>query len=243
MTPQSHKPAIKAVLFDLDDTLWPLAPVLAKAEDQVFAWLAQHAPKVTQRYTIESMREQRNALLLAQPHLHINMLNLRQLAMIEVFQQCGEDIGKVDAAISLFADARNAVTAFPDVVPALHRLGKKLALGTITNGTADLAIIGLAQHFQFSLAAYQFGHAKPAIGIFHSACEAMGITPHEAVYVGDDLLLDVEAAQQAGMRAVWMNRGLSASVETLHPHVIPDAVCADLVELEQILDQWQCDGA
>ncbi|WP_308622030.1 HAD hydrolase-like protein [Massilia sp. Se16.2.3] len=46
-------------------------------------------------------------------------------------------------------------------------------------------------------------------GHFPGRLRAPGVAPGEAVYVGDDLLLDVEGAGRAGMRAVWMNRTAS----------------------------------
>ena len=51
------------------------------------------------------------------------------------------------------------------------------------------------------------------------------------MYVGDDPLLDVHGAQQAGLRAVWMNR----FNRTLPGHVLPDASCTTLIELEEWL--------
>jgi len=101
-------------------------------------------------------------------------------------------------------------------------------LGTISNGFADLKHIGLADHFRTSLAAHQFGSAKPDPAIFHAACDALQLTPAETVYVGDDLTLDVLGAQQAGLQAVWMNR----FNRPLPPHVKPDAICTNLYELD-----------
>jgi len=49
------------------------------------------------------------------------------------------------------------------------------------------------------------------------------------VYVGDDLYFDVTGAQNAGMRAVWMNR--RASDAHLAAGVQPDAICANFDEL------------
>jgi putative hydrolase of the HAD superfamily len=69
-----------------------------------------------------------------------------------------------------------------------------------------LQTIGLARHFDASVAAPSFGVAKPDPRIFLEACRLLGVAPGEAVYVGDDLLLDVAGAQGAGLRAVWMNR-------------------------------------
>ena len=49
----------KAILFDLDDTLWPIAPVILQAEDSLFAWLREHAPRVAERFTVASLRQAR----------------------------------------------------------------------------------------------------------------------------------------------------------------------------------------
>ena len=132
--------------------------------------------------------------------------------------------------MAVFADARNAVTPFDDVAPGLAQLRQRVVVGSISNGFADLQAIGLAHHFQVSIAAHTFGRAKPDPLIFHTACEALGVTPSEAVYVGDDLTLDVDGAQKAGLRGVWMNR----FGRDLPEHVRPDAVCVTLHEL----DQW-----
>lgn len=40
----------KAILFDLDDTLWPIAPVILQAEQTLHAWLQAHAPRVAERF-------------------------------------------------------------------------------------------------------------------------------------------------------------------------------------------------
>jgi putative hydrolase of the HAD superfamily len=53
----------------------------------------------------------------------------------------------------------------------------------------------------------------------------MGVAPAAAVYVGDDLRLDVAGAQGAGLRAVWLNRG--GSDAHLAAGIVPDAICAD----------------
>lgn len=219
----------KAILFDLDDTLWPIMPVLVAAENTLFAWLTEHAPKVAQRYSIDSLRQHRLALLTAQPQLHLDLGALRRLALCAVFEAAGEDPAKVEPAMTLFLDARNAVTLYHDVLPVLTRLQGKILLGTISNGNADLEKIGLAHHFKVSLAAGPFGRAKPDAAIFHAACAALGVAPGEAIYVGDDLLLDVAGAQQAGMRAVWINR--HGSDAHLAAQIEPDAICASFDEL------------
>ncbi|MDR6584970.1 HAD family hydrolase [Herbaspirillum sp. BH-1] len=224
-------PPIEAVLFDLDDTLWAIEPVLVRAEGLLYDWLRQHAPAVAAAHTVASLRERRMALMQTDPIYRIDLWKLRHTALTEVFREHDVDLTLVDPAMALFSEARSTVALFDDVEPALLRLKDKLTLGSVSNGFADLERIGLAGHFGVSIAAHRFGRAKPDPAIFHAACEALQVAPGATVYVGDDPLLDVQGAQQAGLRAVWMNR----FARTLPDGIYPDAICRDLHELHDWL--------
>jgi len=229
----------KAILFDLDDTLWPIAPVIASAETALHTWLAEHAPKVAQAFTIDELRARRMALLAQQPDYELDLARLRRAGLEAAFAHVGEDVTRLDAAMAHFATARNAVKPYDDVLPGLLRLAEKVTLGSVSNGNADLEVIGLAHHFRVSLAAARFGKAKPDPDIFLAACEALGVAPHEAVYVGDDLRLDVEGAQKAGLRAVWLNR--TGSTAHLEAGIAPDAHLHQFRELIAWLEQQLAD--
>lgn len=225
--------AIKAILFDLDDTLWSIVPVIKRAEDALFDWLSVHAPAVSRQFTIESLRARRQELMAADPVYQLDLRRLRHAGLTEAFLSAGEDLALVDQAMEIFSRARNQVTPFDDVLPALDRLRGRVALGSVSNGVADLHAIGIAHYFQVSLAAHRIGCAKPDPIIFHAACDAIGVAPHEAVYAGDDPLLDVQGAQAAGLQAVWIRRAELEPVRPLPDHVRPEAVCTTLLELEQ----------
>jgi putative hydrolase of the HAD superfamily len=224
---------IKAILFDLDDTLWPIVPVIERAETILFDWLATHAPGVVQRFTIEDMRARRMVLMATESRLAMDLRALRHAALTEAFILCGEDPVNVDQAMAVFSKARNNVTIYHDVQPSLTRLAGRVMLGSVSNGVADLEAIGLAHHFKVSVAAHRFGCAKPDAAIFHTACDALGVAPAEAAYVGDDPVVDVEGAQKAGLRGIWINRCGVEPGRALPDHIHPDAICTTLVELEQ----------
>lgn len=218
---QQRRPWPKAVLFDLDDTLWPIAPVIIEAEQVLFAWLREHAPLVAQQFTIDTLRHARLELLARKPEFQLDLGALRRAGLIAAFEQAGEDAAKVELAMTEFFAARNAVIPYDDVLPGLLRLKNRVRLASVTNGNADLQTIGLARHFEVSVAAPGFGVAKPHAAIFMEACRQLGVDASEAVYVGDDLRLDVYGAQRAGLRAVWMNR--TAQPNHLAGEVQPDA--------------------
>lgn len=223
---------IKAVLFDLDDTLWPIVPVIRRAEAILHDWLATHAPAVTAQFGPDELREIRSRLIAADPACQVDLMRLRHAVLSEAFQACAADQALIGPALEVFQRARNAVTPYDDVLPGLTSLATRLKVGSISNGAADLEEIGMAHHFHYSIAAHQHGCAKPDAAIFHHACAALGVAPAQAVYVGDDPALDVEGAQKAGMLGVWMDRGGTDSGKTLPPHITPDATFSNLIDLE-----------
>jgi HAD superfamily hydrolase (TIGR01549 family) len=230
-----------ALLFDLDDTLWPIGPVIAAAETSWHAWLAERAPGVAAAFSVAELRARRMALAEQRPELIADLYQLRRVALEQVFAETGGDPAHIDGAMLHFAERRNAVTPFADVLPVLPLLQGMLRLGVITNGNADLEVIGLHHHFEYALASARFGRAKPDPAIFLAACEAMCVAPQDAVYVGDDLRLDVQGAQGAGLRAVWMNR--NGSDAHLAAGVTPDAICATFDELlDWVRKQMQAPG-
>lgn len=225
---------IRALLFDLDDTLWPITPVIERAETLLFDWLSDQVPRVTERYTIAAMRKRRSELMAEHPRFRVDLWALRHAALHEAFVACGADTTRIEEAMNVFTTARNQVTLFDDVLVCLPRLAKRITLGSLTNGAADLRQIGLNHHFAVSLAAHEIGRAKPDPAVFHAACEALALPPSQVAYVGDDLRLDVEGAQKAGLRGIWLNRHRAAKPAE-QAHIEPDASLASLHELEQWL--------
>jgi 2-haloalkanoic acid dehalogenase type II len=222
---------IQALVFDLDDTLWPLVPLIHNAENQVHTWLEQHAPKVTQAFSVQDLKEKRMALIPSDPRFSYDLWALRHTALKHVLAEVGEHTDKADQAIQVFFHARNQVQFFPEVKEVLTILQKNYTLASISNGFADLHSIGIAPFFKASLAAHSFGCAKPDPRIFLAMAEQLEMEPANILYIGDDLRLDVQGAQEAGMQAAWMNRQQINLEESKHPHVKPDFIVKDLHEL------------
>lgn len=226
----NHHRSIRALLFDLDDTLWPIAPVISNAEQVLFTWIAAHAPKVAASYSIEMMRHHRMQLIQARPELAIDLIALRHQALHGAFLNCGEDTALVNNAMHVFNQARNQVQLFDDVRHCLPRIAMLVKLGSLTNGAADLEAIGLAHHFEVSLSAHKIGKAKPDPHVFLLACEALKLQPEQVAYIGDDLRLDVEGAQKAGLTGIWLNRQHQQAPSELG-HIQPDATFTNLYDL------------
>jgi putative hydrolase of the HAD superfamily len=197
---------IRAVAFDLDNTLWDVEPVIARAENQMHEWLRQHCPRIPERLTAEDMRAAREKLARDEPHNAHDFTYLRIASLARHARECGYSEEVAEHAFEVFFTARNQLEVFADVQPSLDRLRARYALATLSNGNADLARIGLAHLFVVSLNARQVGVGKPHPRCFERLAQELSLEPAQILYVGDDPLLDVEAARACGLRTAWMNR-------------------------------------
>jgi FMN hydrolase / 5-amino-6-(5-phospho-D-ribitylamino)uracil phosphatase len=205
----------RALSFDLDDTLWPIAPVMERAEQRLDAWLATHCPRAHQHWPADALRALRDQVYHAHPELHHDFTATRLLCLRAALEPHGYGEDAVQAAYWAFYAARNEVALFPEVTAALERLAARYRLIAISNGNADLERIGLAAHFEFSLHAREHGAAKPSRCIFDAAARRLQLPAEQILHVGDHPEHDVAAAKAAGMGAVWMDRGLGPAAEPI----------------------------
>jgi FMN hydrolase / 5-amino-6-(5-phospho-D-ribitylamino)uracil phosphatase len=223
---------VRAIAFDLDNTLWDVEPVLARAETCLGAWLDRNCPRIAQRLSREDMRRAREELARREPHNAHDVTYLRLASLEAHAREHGYDTGLAAEAFAVFLAARNEVELFADVAPALERLRARYALASLSNGNADLARIGLQSLFAVSLNARQIGAAKPQPRCFERLAQDLGLDAGQILYVGDDPVLDVTAARAAGCVTAWMNRRAQTWPRELSP---PDLAIANCLELAAAL--------
>ena len=223
---------VRAVAFDLDNTLWDIEPVIARAELRLQVWLREHCPRIPERVSIEDMRAARELLARQEPHNAHDFTYLRIVSLARHARECGYEEQVAERAFEVFFAARNELDLFADVRPGLQRIRTRYPLATLSNGNADLGRVGLAEFFVLSLNARQIGVGKPHPRCFERLAQELRLAPHDIIYVGDDPLLDVEAASAAGFSTAWMNRVGQPWPGTVAP---PDVTIADCMELARIL--------
>lgn len=219
-------PRIRAITLDLDDTLWPSAPTLIRAEQRAHAWLATHVPDVAMMWSIEQLRELRLGIFKQHPQLQHDFLRIRRMAMQTAFAQAGQSGAAahdlIERVLDVFMTARNDVDLYPEVRESLNRLSQRFELASLTNGNADVARIGIGHYFKATLSAHAHNVSKPDAALFHIACRALACEPDEVVHVGDDIELDVRGARAAGLHVIWMNRADAAWVGDDAPVAVND---------------------
>jgi HAD superfamily hydrolase (TIGR01549 family) len=198
------KPAVLS--FDLDDTLWPVGPVIAAAESELLVWLRAHHPVTLSGHDVESLRALRAGVAERFPDRAHDMTFLRQRALKDLFRAAGHAESLADEAFEVFFAARNRVEFYDDVLPSLIRLRSRYRLFALSNGNADLQRCGIADLFAGHVTASAAGAAKPDARIFARLADVAGVEAHRVLHIGDDPWTDVAGAMQAGMQAVWLNR-------------------------------------
>ncbi|WP_447595000.1 HAD family hydrolase [Aquipseudomonas campi] len=230
--------SLRLITFDLDDTLWDVAPVMHSAEAVLRDWLADQAPRLGP-VPVEHLWAVRSRLLSAEPALRHRLSELRRRLLFHALEDAGyahdEAQHLAAAGFEVFLEARHQVALFPEVHETLEKLANRFMLGVITNGNADVRRLGLADYFRFALCAEELGIGKPDPLPFQSALQRAGIEAGQAAHIGDHPSDDIAGARAAGMRAVWFN----PQGKTWNGDAAPDAQVRNLAELPALFERWQ----
>lgn len=233
--------AVRAITLDLDDTVWPFAPIGARIERVLDDWMRRHSPATAEMFPIDAMRALRERVAGEHPALGHDMSALRRLTLEAALRESGGDVALADAAYEAFFAERNRVECYPDAIDALERISARVPVAALSNGNADLARIGLDHLFTAQLSACTFGSAKPDPAIFLAACGLLQLPPAEVLHVGDHPDADVAGAARAGLRSCWINRAGDDGRRARWPHadIEPDLHFDSLAALADWLEEAQ----
>jgi len=214
--------------FDLDDTLWPVGPLMMAAESAMHCWLREQHPQIMRNHDAASMRALRMRVAERFPERAHDFTFLRRRALAELFADAGHPESHSDQAFEVFFRERNRVKLYDDVESSLRRLSVRYRLFALSNGNADLKRCGIAHLFEGHITAIAAGYAKPDARIFARLLDATGVEAAQVLHIGDDPEADVLGATQAGMQAAWLNRDAKQWPAHLEP---PSRTISTLAEI------------
>src|SRR5690606_1409578 len=212
---------LKLITLDLDNTLWPVDEVIRRAEQASYQWLADTHPEVAARYDIPALIRLRQQLVRDNPDYLHNLTALRKVALAGMFEEAGfshhEALQEAEKAFAIFHQARNQVTLFPAVRAVLETLAQHYQLGALTNGNANLKLIGLDDLCLLQHSSESIGRRNPERDMCHAAVKSAGVAAHQALHLGDPPEEDVDAARRHGFHAIWANLLQQSWPESLPP--------------------------
>ena len=204
---------MKYVLFDIDGTLVDHSGAEERAMLSIFKQYFSErlesdfaAFASTWRSISETLMEQYLKGLLG-------FEEQRTMRIMEVFSTFGRklEVGPAKSIAAQYLQAyESSWQAYDDVSPCLAGL-RQYYTGVLSNGQGDqqrkkLKRTGLLASFQHFFFAGDLGVAKPDPDIFKRALLTLDCSPKEAVYVGDNLKIDIEPACGLGIYGVYIDR-------------------------------------
>ncbi|OLS38415.1 HAD family hydrolase [Bacillus sp. MRMR6] len=203
---------IKAIFFDLDDTLHDHLLPFSKAFKMTF-------PTFDKQIEIEAVYKKfRDFSDLLWKKYSVGELTLEQLRIdrlvlaMNYFNIFISDKQAVEFQAQ-YEEGLNRLRLFPEVPELIENLkSKEIHVGIITNGPVEhqfnkIKLLGLTNHIprEMMTISDEVGVAKPNPQIFHQVSDRHGFSANEILYIGDSWPNDVVAPLEAGWQAIWYN--------------------------------------
>jgi putative hydrolase of the HAD superfamily len=212
---------IRAVLFDLDDTLYPQAEWLRgawRAASEAGAGLGLDPGALESSLVSICAEGSDRGRIIDRALIEIGAPETLVAPLIKAFRSY----------------APRALAPYPGVRAALDRLRGELAVGLVSDGdvgiqSAKLKALGLDEAFDTIVLSDAIGRGmrKPSPVPFEKALAGLDVDAVEAVYIGDRPDKDVAGAAAVGMRAIRVFTGEYAAMPDTHA---PWAGARDAVE-------------
>ena len=233
---------IKAISFDLDDTLYHNKPVMLAIEKKMVAYFSRLAVIATLTITPPKVFDYRfwstfrHQAIKQQPDLGHDVVRLRLVTYQLGFKALGMNVNIAEqqarTALAYFISLRSDFKVPDASKKLLACLRLQYQLVAISNGNVDTKAIGLAPYFQH---VYHAGwqengtllRQKPTGDMFAMVCQQLDIIPSQLLHVGDCGRADIQGAILAGCQAAWLSCFDVGKPITLIPHI-------ELTELSQL---------
>ncbi|MBX2835528.1 MAG: HAD-IA family hydrolase [Gammaproteobacteria bacterium] len=223
---------VQAISFDLDDTLWDCDSVIRQAEQQAWQWLTEHTPRITEQHERDIIGQLRREIVDKEPHLVTDVTRLRHTIYKELLIRHDYHSELADQLFNVFYIARSNVTLYDGVLNMLDSIRQHFKVAAITNGNADLSIVGIDGHFADVQRASVDNPPKPDAHMFEQCMKNLDLTSDRLIHIGDNPETDVCGAKRAGLKAIWFNQTGATWPSELDP---PDIEANSIDHLTQLL--------
>jgi HAD superfamily hydrolase (TIGR01549 family) len=203
---------IKAIFFDLDDTLHDHHAPFARA---IFSLFSKSNNQLETLEIYKTFRFYSDVLWKEYDSGKIPLHKLRVQRIVRTLKDYGVEVSE-EKAIQFqqsYEQELKQLSLFPEVPLLLNKLKELgIEIGLITNGPTEHQLnkiqqLGLDEHFSENhiFISDQVGRAKPNPYIFEVAAREIKLASEELLYVGDSWENDVAGPMNAGWNAVWFN--------------------------------------
>lgn len=204
---------IKAILFDLDDTLFDHRH--SSREGLRAVWKRYTC---FQEMTLDEFEEEHSKLL---ERIHFSQVLVGKLSVEEAraerfkhaFINRGVEVDYQTAvnAAEIYRNAyQKVVRKVTGAEPLLKELKKTYKIGIVTNNLIEeqvqkLKNLGLDGYVDTLVTSEEVGYTKPHPLMFKTAMDRLGSIASETVMIGDSWEHDIAGAHSLGIKCLWLN--------------------------------------
>ena len=201
---QNHRNVLKAVLFDMDNTLFDFVAVKLIACREILFYLGEEDGNFERDPTELFNYFLRGTYGFEDYENIMDYMQERELFTAKGYRDCCEiyDREKLQN-LELYPGVR-------DTLEELKKLGFRLAIITDADNyhaCERLARVGLLDSFELLVSADMTGTKKPDPAHFLFALDALGLKPEESLVVGDSIKRDIVPARKLGLKTAYASYG------------------------------------
>lgn len=233
--PLSH---IRAISFDLDDTLYDNMPYIHEAQQALTQYIAKKYP-IAASIKESKWREIRTATLKEQPELVNDLGLLRATVLTKGFMFAGMPNHTISTAVTdcfdYFYFKRSDFEVSKSVRKILKKLAKRVPLAAITNGNVNCKAIGIEKYFSCIIHASPDYPMKPNPAMFDYVSATLKIPSRNILHVGDDLDKDIKGACNAGFQTAWLAVNRPMHLPNERASMLPNIQLEELKQLKKLI--------
>ncbi len=204
---------MRAVLFDLDDTLFDHKNSRLKGLEALHNRFSK-----LKAVPLKELEEEHERLLSADycqvldGKISIDAGTTQRITRLFAMYGINLSVEEEKTAVDLYKEEylknRQPVPGSKELLTTLMNYAK---LGVVTNGLVEpqmekLQACKIDKLIDYVIISEAVGYQKPNKELFEAALEKVNVKPCDAVYVGDSWECDIMPAVAVGMKAVWLNR-------------------------------------
>lgn len=229
---------VKAITFDLDDTLYDNYEVIRRTQQESHAFLQSYHPDLSD-FSVEAYQQLRDTLREQEPEIYHDVSEWRRRAVELAMLNIGLSAAQADKGsrevMKNFAHWRSQISVPQETHVTLAALAQRFPLVAITNGNAEPHLFGLDGYFKFVLRAGPDGRAKPYQDMYHLAAERLNLPLENILHVGDDLTTDVAGSVRCGMQSCWINLREGNLMKISDSRLLPHIEISQLASLSALI--------
>lgn len=246
---------IKAISFDLDDTLYNNRPIMQAIESKMADYFTEKFAVILpellddpqQVFNRRFWGPYRQQAIKAHQDISHDVVRLRlesyRLGLMAHNISAEQATIEAQAGVDYFIKLRSDFTVPKSSHELLASLSKAFPLVSISNGNVDTKVLGIDHYFQhiyhagFQTATHDKKEhllkQKPETDMFTLVCQQLNILPEQLLHVGDCGFADIHGALNAGCQTAWLPQyGVGKNLQQI-PHI----ELAKVSDLSQLLSQ------